>query len=111
MFVIELIPPIKGEETECKETGNIKMFQKYVIDKLLKEYDIPLHFSNSYEGGFRHYTKDKPEFRFYGIYINDTYELTRLCSKPCEYYQNEWTEEEVKAITEVVKSYSIVSIV
>jgi hypothetical protein len=105
MFVIELNPPIKGTETECKETGNKKNFQNYVINKLSKEYNIKLSCSNSFEGGLRHYTKDKPEFRFYGIYINDTYELTRLCSKPCEYYQNEWTEEEVKAITEVVQSY------
>ena len=105
MFVIELKPSIEGTETECKETGNKKMFQNYVIDKLLKEYDIKLSCSHAYEGGFRHYSKDKPEFRFYGIYKNGTYELTRLCSKPCEYYQNEWTKEEVKAITEVVKSY------
>jgi hypothetical protein len=71
----------------------------------LKEHGIKLSCSHSFEGGFRHYTKDKPEFRFYGVYENGTYELTRLCSKHREYYQNEWTEEEVKAITKVVQSY------
>jgi hypothetical protein len=105
MDVIELKTPIKGLETECRETGNKKMFQNYVINKLSKEYNINLSCSNSFEGGFRHYTKDKPELRFYGVYENGTYELTRLCLKPREYYQNEWTEEEVKAITEVIKSY------
>jgi hypothetical protein len=105
MVVIELKTPIKGIETECRETGNKKMFQNYVINKLSEEHGIKLYYSNSFEGGFRHYTKDKPEFRFYGVYENDTYELTRLCTKSCEYYQNEWTEEEVKAITEVIQSY------
>lgn len=94
---------------ELDNITNKENFQEHIFKELEKVGIIIDCTIYAWEGGFKHSTKIKPEFRFTGVYNlnNDTYKLFGLCSKRCEYYQEEWTPEEVEAIKRAVQSYSI----
>jgi hypothetical protein len=92
MVLIELYPRI----TEKTKDG----FLVHLFEKLPN-----ISRSHAADGAFKHSSKSKPEFRFTGVYKNDTYKLTSLYSKTREDHQEEWTEEEVQAIQIAVQSY------